>query len=117
LKQDFAATRKNVQWVTDTTHIPTREGWLYLVSVMDLFSPQVVGWAMGEHHHADLARSALGHGDPTRARPAAGLIVHSDRGSEFANAKFHRRAVQAKICLSMSSSGCDNAAAEVSSPP
>lgn len=113
LQQDFHATRKNEKWVTDTTYIPTREGWLYLVSVMDLFSRQVVGWAMGEHHDADLATSALDMAIG-RARPGAGLIVHSDRGSEFANAKFHGRAAEAKIRLSMSSTGnCyDNAPAE-----
>lgn len=68
---------------------------------------------MGEHHDADLATSALDMAI-CRARPAAGLILHSDRDSEFANAKFHGRAAQAKICLSMSSTGnCyDNAAAE-----
>lgn len=113
LQQDFSATRKNEKWVTDTTYIPTHEGWLYLVSVMDLFSRQVVGWAMGEHHDADLATSALDMAI-RRARPKTGLIVHSDRGSEFANAKFHARAAEAKIRLSMSSTGnCyDNAAAE-----
>ncbi len=113
LQQEFAATRKNQKWVTDTTYIPTYEGWLYLVSVMDLFSRQIVGWAMGVHHDADLATSALDMA-LRRARPAAGLIVHSDRGSEFANAKFHGRAKAAKIRLSMSSTGnCyDNAAAE-----
>lgn len=113
LQQDFNATRKNEKWVTDTTYIPTREGWLYLVSVMDLFSRQVVGWAMGEQHDADLATSALDMAIG-RTRPAAGLILHSDRGSEFANAKFHRRAMTAKIRLSMSGTGnCyDNAPAE-----
>lgn len=113
LKQDFHATRKNEKWVTDTTYIPTCEGWLYLVSVMDLFSRQIVGWAMGAHHDAALATSALDMAIG-RAQPAPGLIVHSDRGSEFANAKFHDRAAEAKICLSMSSTGnCyDNAAAE-----
>jgi transposase InsO family protein len=113
LQQDFHATRKNEKWVTDTTYIPTREGWLYLVSVMDLFSRQVVGWAMGDHHDADLATSALDMAI-RRTHPAPGLIVHSDRGSEFANAKFHGRAAEAKIRLSMSSTGnCyDNAAAE-----
>jgi transposase InsO family protein len=113
LQQDFSATRKNEKWVTDTTYIPTHEGWLYLVSVMDLFSRQVVGWAMGEHHDADLATSALDMAI-RRARPKTGLIVHSDRGSEFANAKFHGRAAKATIRLSMSSTGnCyDNAAAE-----
>jgi transposase InsO family protein len=113
LQQDFNATRKNEKWVTDTTYIPTREGWLYLVSVMDLFSRQVVGWAMGEQHDADLATSALDMAIG-RTRPAAGLILHSDRGSEFANAKFHRWAMTAKIRLSMSGTGnCyDNAPAE-----
>jgi transposase InsO family protein len=90
-----------------------REGWLYLVSVMDLFSRQVVGWAMGQHHDADLATSALDMAIG-RARPKPGLIVHSDRGSEFANKTFHQRAADAHIRLSMSSTGnCyDNAAAE-----
>jgi len=97
----------------DTAYISTREGWLYLVSVMDLFSRQVVGWAMGEHHDADLATSALDMAIG-RAHPPADLILHSDRGSEFANATFHQRAADAHIWLSMSNTGnCyDNAAAE-----
>jgi transposase InsO family protein len=113
LQQDFKATRKNQKWVTDTTYVPTREGWLYLVSVMDLFSRQVVGWAMGEQHDAQLATSALDMAI-RRARPSAGLMLHSDRGSEFANARFHGRATEDKIRLSMSSTGnCyDNAPAE-----
>ena len=113
LNQDFEARGVNEKWVTDTTYIPTREGWLYLVSVMDLSSRQVVGWAMGEHHDADLATSALDMAIG-RAHPPAGLILHSDRGSEFANAKFHDRAAEAKIRRSMSGAGnCyDNAAAE-----
>lgn len=113
LAQNFSATRANEKWVTDTTYIPTREGWLYLVSVMDLYSRQVVGWAMGERHDALLSTAALDMA-LQRQRPAPGLIVHSDRGSEFANARFHQRAAKAKIRLSMSSTGnCyDNAAAE-----
>jgi len=113
LQQDFSATHINEKWVTDTTYIPTREGWLYLVSVMDLFSRQVVGWAMGKHHDADLATSALDMA-LGRSRPVAGLILHSDRGSEFANQTFHKRTADAHIRLSMSSTGnCyDNAAAE-----
>jgi transposase InsO family protein len=113
LHQDFSATHINQKWVTDTTYIPTREGWLYLVSVMDLCNREIVGWAMGEHHDAQLATSALDMAI-RRARPLAGLIVHSDRGSEFANAHFHQRAAEADIQLSMSSTGnCyDNAPAE-----
>jgi putative transposase len=113
LVQDFTATRRNEKWVTDTTYIPTREGWLYLVSVMDLYNRQVVGWAMGEHHDAALATAALDMAI-RRERPQPGLIVHSDRGSEFANARFHQRAAEAQLRLSMSSTGnCyDNASAE-----
>jgi putative transposase len=113
LNQDFSAQHPNEKWVTDTTYIPTCEGWLYLGSVMDLHSRQVVGWAMGERHDALLATSALDMA-VQRQRPAPGLIVHSDRGSEFANARFHQPANEAQIRLSMSSTGhCyDNAAAE-----
>lgn len=113
LNQDFSATGNNQKWVTDTTYIPTRQGWLYLVSVLDLFSRQVVGWAMGEQHDAELATSALDMA-LRRARPQPGLILHSDRGSEFANAKFHRRAAESNLRLSMSGTGnCyDNAPAE-----
>jgi putative transposase len=113
LQQDFSATRINQKWVLDTTYIPTHEGWLYLVSVMDLFSRQIVGWAMGAHHDAELATAALDMAI-RRQRPAPGLIAHSDRGSEFANATFHGRAAEAGIRLSMSGTGnCyDNAPAE-----
>jgi len=113
LAQDFTASRRNEKWVADTTYIPTREGWLYLVSVMDLYNRKVIGWAMGEQHDAPLATAALDMAI-RRERPLPGLIVHSDRGSEFANAQFHRRATDAQIRLSMSSTGnCyDNASAE-----
>jgi len=113
LHQDFTATAHDTKWVTDTTYIPTRDGWLYLVSVMDLYDRQVVGWAMGSQHDAALATRALEMA-LQRRRPPTGLIVHSDRGSEFANARFQRRAAASGVVLSMSSTGnCfDNAAAE-----
>jgi transposase InsO family protein len=113
LQQDFTAAARNEKWVTDTTYIATKEGWLYLVSVMDLYDRQVVGWAMGEHHDAALATDALDMAI-RRRQPTPGLIIHSDRGSEFANARFQQRAQQAHMHLSMSSTGnCfDNAAAE-----
>ena len=59
LQQDFIAHTSNEKWVTDTTYVPTHEGWLYLVCVMDLYSRQIVGWAIGEHHDARLATDAL----------------------------------------------------------
>ena len=113
LEQDFSTTTINQKWVTDTTYIPTRAGWLYLVRVVDLYSRQVVGWAMGDHHDAQLATLALQMA-LQHQRPPAGLILHSDRGSEFANARFHQQANDARIHLSMSAKGnCfDNAVAE-----
>ena len=113
LAQDFAATRVNEKWVMDTTYIPTQEGWLYLVTVLDLYSRQVVGWAMGQHHDAALATTALDMAIQHQ-QPPDGLLLHSDRGSEFANARFHQRATQAHMRLSMSDKGhCyDNAVAE-----
>lgn len=80
---------------------------------MDLYSRQIVGWAMGNHHDATLATAALDMAIQ-RQQPVPGLIVHSDRGTEFANARFHQLAQAALIQLSMSSTGnCyDNASAE-----
>jgi len=80
---------------------------------MDLCSRQVVGWAMGKHHDAELATAALDMAIQ-RHQPQPGLILHSDRGSEFANPSFHRRAADTQARLSMSSTGnCyDNSPAE-----
>jgi putative transposase len=110
LRQNFEASAPNTRWVTDTTYIPIREGWLYLVSVMDLHDRQVVGWAMGTQHDAALATRALQMARQRR-RPPTGVVLHSD---QFANARFHRQAAASGVILSMSSTGnCfDNAAAE-----
>jgi transposase InsO family protein len=112
LAQDFTAQHEHEKWVTDTTYIPTREGWLYLVTILDIFTRQIVGWSMGIHHDAQLALAAL-----TMAlqhqQPPAGVILHSDRGSEFAN-HLYAAACEGKVIRSMSGSGnCyDNAMAE-----
>lgn len=106
------AQREHEEWVTDTTCIPTHEGWLCLVTVLDTFTRQNVGWSMGIHHDAPLALAAL-----TLAlhhhRPPTGVILHSDRGSEFAN-QLYAGACEGKVIRSMSGSGnCyDNAMAE-----
>ena len=68
-------------WFADISYIPTREGWLYLAAVMDGYSRRVVGWAMAEHLRAELAVDALQMA-LQRRQPAAGLICHSDRGSQ-----------------------------------
>ena len=68
-------------WLADITYIPTSEGWLYLAVILDLFTRKVVGWAMREHMRAELTIAALIMAIQRR-RPGAGLIHHSDRGSQ-----------------------------------
>ena len=113
LALDFTASLPNEKWVTDTTYIPTHEGWLYLVMVLDIFTRQVVGWSMGNHHDAPLAVAALKMA-LKRQQPSAGMILHSDRGREFANQLYAETCVANTVIRSMSSSGnCyDNAMAE-----
>jgi putative transposase len=82
LKRDFTAERPDEKWLTDITYIPTREGWLYLAAVLDLFARRIVGWAMSERMTADLTVKALRMAIGQR-RPDAGLIHHSDQGSQY----------------------------------
>src|SRR5271170_2780457 len=81
LDQDFTATGPDKKWGADISYVWTREGRLYLAVVIDLFARRVVGWATGDRLHRDLALSALRKVLAVR-RPAAGLIHHSDRGSQ-----------------------------------
>ena len=81
LDQDFTAARPDEKWGADISYVWTREGWLYLAVVIDLYARRVVGWATGERLHRDLALAALRKALTTR-QPAAGLIHHSDRGSQ-----------------------------------
>ena len=112
LAQDFTAEHEHDKWVTDTIYVPTREGWLYLVTVLDIFTRQIVGWSMGLHHDGQLALAALTMALQHHC-PPAGVILHSDRGSEFAN-QLYAEACEGKVIRSMSGSGnCyDNAMAE-----
>ncbi|QHB54566.1 IS3 family transposase [Ralstonia solanacearum] len=77
----------NQVWTTDITYVPTAEGWLYLSVIIDLFSRQVVGWSMQPHMKAELVTDALRMAW-FRRRPAAGVIVHSDRGSQYCSGLF-----------------------------
>jgi putative transposase len=78
LEQNFTADSPNQKWVTDITYIPTREGWLYLASVMDLYSRKIVGWHMAERMTKDLVMNALRQAY-RRRQPRDGVIHHSDR--------------------------------------
>ena len=100
-------------WVSDLTYVPTGAGWLYLAVVLDLKSRRVVGWAMRETLHADLALRALQMAVTTR-RPAPGLVHHSDRGVQYACADYRALLTAHRMEASMSRKGdCwDNAVAE-----
>lgn len=82
LGQQFSPSRPNQVWVTDITYIPTDEGWLYLAGIKDVFTCELVGYALGERMTQVLARQALLRAIDHK-RPPAGLIHHSDRGSQY----------------------------------
>jgi putative transposase len=105
----------NRVWVADLTQIPTREGALYLATVLDLASRRCVGWAMRDTMEVELALSALRMAREAR-RPAAGLIHHSDRGSQYASGEYRAELAAHGMIASMSGKGdCyDNAVAESS---
>jgi transposase InsO family protein len=85
LARRFDPSGPNQAWVSDITYIRTRSGWLYLAVVLDLYARKVVGWAMAPSMHAELVCTALQLAIAQR-QPPAGLIVHSDRGSQYASA-------------------------------
>ena len=103
----------NQAWVADITYIATDAGWVYLAAVMDLYSRKIVGWSLGCSLHASLVKEALQQAWTLR-RPAAGLLHHSDRGSQYASSAFRALLLDHQIIPSMSQSGnCyDNAAME-----
>jgi len=113
LDRDFSAELPNRRWVCDITYVPTDEGWLYLVGVMDLFSRGIVGWAVADHLRADLCLDALNRAIQTRM-PGPGLLHHSDRGVQYACEQYQKQLQLMKIECSMSRVGnCyDNAAME-----
>lgn len=113
LQQDFTAQRPNQVWVGDITYIATDEGWLYLAVVMDLFSRKVVGWSMSDRMTATLVCDALRMALFRRKRPR-GVIMHTDRGSQYCSRE-HRAVLDLNgLVASMSAKGnCyDNAAME-----
>ena len=90
LAQDFSVAAPNRTWLADITYLRTREGWLYLACVLDLFNREIVGWAMKERMTRDLVMDALTMAW-FRKRPAPGLIHHSDRGSQYCSHDFQER--------------------------
>ncbi len=113
LDRDFAPTGPNESWCADITYIPTREGWLYLAAVEDLFSRMVVGWSMDATMTSRLVVDAL-ESAVLRRLPGSGLVAHSDRGSQYASEHYRRLLAEEGIVCSMSRRGnCwDNAPME-----
>jgi transposase InsO family protein len=104
----FTATGVNQKWVSDITYIGTDEGWLYLATVMDLFSRRIVGWSMSQQIDQQLTLSALGMALQQRGQAiAAGttLLHHSDRGSQYAAASYQQLLGDWGIIVSMSRKG------------
>lgn len=113
LDRSFTTPRPNAAWVADISYIPTGEGWLYLATLMDLFSRKIVGWQMADHLRSELVCDALRMAIRRRS-PNAGLICHSDRGVQYACRNYRQLLEQHGAICSMSRRGdCyDNAAAE-----
>jgi putative transposase len=113
LERDFSSPAPDCHWSTDITYVWTAEGWLYLAVVMDLFSRKIVGWSMRKTLARELVLSAL-HMALHGRDPGAGLIHHSDRGSQYASDDYQEELNRRGIVCSMSRKGdCwDNAVVE-----
>jgi len=101
LARQFDGWQINRAWVTDISYVSTLEGWLYLAVVMDLASRRIVGWSMGDRLHADLVCQAL-KAAYWRRKPAPGLIMHSDRGCQYASHAHRQLIADFKMQQSMS---------------
>jgi putative transposase len=111
--RDFNPAAPNRLWCADITYVRTWEGWLYLASVMDCYSRRIVGWALADYLRAELVVDALQMAI-ARRRPDAGLVHHSDRGSQYTSLIFTRRCRAVGIEVSMGATGScfDNAVLE-----
>jgi transposase InsO family protein len=113
LARNFQTQAPNHVWVSDITYLPTREGWLYLAVVLDLYARRVVGWSMASTLERCLVIAALQSALDCR-RPEGGLLHHADRGSQYASSAYQALLAKAEITSSMSRKGnCwDNAVME-----
>ncbi len=113
LQQDFTASGPNQKWAGDITYVRTREGWVYLAVIIDLFSRRVVGWAISNRMKQDLALRALDMAIAIR-RPPPGCVHHTDRGSQYCAHDYQKLLRKHGFKVSMSGKGnCyDNSAVE-----
>ena len=113
LNQQFTAEAPNQVWMADITYVPTKEGWLYVASIMDLYTRKIVGWQADARMTKNLVLRALDQAYK-REKPTTSVLHHSDRGSQYASLEYQERLRQYKMIGSMSRKGnCyDNACIE-----
>jgi transposase InsO family protein len=104
LMQDFTAQRPNQIWASDITYVPTKEGWMYLCTVLDVFSRKIVGWALEDNMRAEMVKKAFERAYGSRSVDDY-LIVHSDRGVQYASHLFKDFLASKKAIQSMSRKG------------
>jgi putative transposase len=112
--RDFNPPAPDILWCGDITYLRTGEGWLFLATVIDLFSRRVIGWSAAAHMRTDLVADALTMAVATRGGAVDGVVFHSDRGSQYTSAAFGQLCDQLGVTQSMGATGVcwDNAAAE-----
>ena len=113
LKQDFSAKAPNQVWASDITYVATKEGWLFLAVIIDVFSRSVVGWSMDKNMKKELCLEALRMAY-FRRKPGKDLIHHSDKGSQYCSHEYRKQLKTYLMLCSMSGKGnCyDNAMVE-----
>jgi len=114
VRRDFDPPAPDVVWCGDITYLHTGEGWLYLATVIDLYSRRVIGWAAADHMRTELVADALTMAVATRGGHVAGVIFHSDRGSVYTSAAFGALCESHGVVQSMGATGVcwDNSVAE-----
>ena len=115
VRRDFNPPAPDVVWCGDITYLRTGEGWLYLATVIDLFSRRVIGWSVADHMRTELVADALTMAIATRGGHVdAGVVFHTDRGSQYTSAEFGELCDDHGVVQSMGATGVcwDNAAAE-----
>jgi len=113
LDRQFVVAAPNRAWVGDITYLPTKSGWVYLAVLLDLFSRKVVGWSLQKHMQTELCLQALRQAIATR-QPGAGLLHHSDRGSQYTSDDYQEALgrIDARPSMSRKGNCWDNAVAE-----
>ncbi|MEZ5298163.1 MAG: IS3 family transposase [Ilumatobacteraceae bacterium] len=105
VKRDFNPTQPDVCWCGDITYLRTGEGWLFLATVIDLYSRRVIGWSVADHMRTELVASALEMAVATRGGHVDGVIFHSDRGSQYTSAEFGDLCTGLGVVQSMGATG------------